>query len=702
MAYEYPRARRSDAVLRLHGKDHPDPYDWLEDPDAEETKQFVDAQNKITGAYLEGSEGREKFRDRVTELYDYPKYGTPFKRGSRYFHFYNEGLQPQSVLFVQDSLDGEKREFLNPNKLSEKGIISLGSYAFSEDAELMAYTLSESGSDWNTVHVMDVATASPLPDVLQWVKFSSLAWTHDGKGFFYNQYPQPAESNQKEELTAVNKNQKVYYHRTGTPQSEDTLVYEDPSQPDWMFGTEVSVCGRYLLLTISHSCDPVNKLYYADLKEAAGNLGSLQFVRLIDNFEASYEYIHNTGTLLYLRSNRNAPRYCLLAVDMANPDQENWRTILAEHAKDVLEWVLPVAETKMLVCYLQDVKSVLQLHTLSTGDLLQNVPLEIGSVVAVSGRHDQTEVFLKHMSFLNPGTIFRMDVSGPAPYAVTTYLATPLKGLNANDFTTEQVFYTSKDGTRIPMFIVAGKDMQRNGSNPTLLYGYGGFNNSVTPSFSVARLVFIHHYGGVLAVANIRGGGEYGKEWYRGGSLTTKQNCFDDFQAAAEYLIAHSYTKTPKLAIQGGSNGGLLVGACINQRPDLFGAAVAEVGVLDMLKFHKFTIGHAWVSDYGDPDKEEDYNVVIKYSPLHNINAGAQYPAVMLTTADHDVRVVPSHSLKFIAALQHSLPNNKKPLLIRVDTEAGHGAGRPTKKIIDQSTDVFAFIARAVDAQWHD
>eukprot|EP00897_Mesotaenium_endlicherianum_P010788 jgi/Mesen1/9738/ME000695S09056 len=740
----YPPARRDESVVEdYHGTPVADPYRWLEDPDAEETQKFVASQNELTGAVLASCETREKFREKMTELYNYPKYGCPFKYGGRVFYFYNSGLQAQSVLYMQVLLD--------PNALSADGTVALSAYAFSESGALLAYGLSASGSDWQSIRVMRVEAGGgrQLDDELAWVKFSSIAWTHDERGFFYNRYPglglgtTSTASSAMATLTDINLHQQLCYHVLGTPQSDDVLCWQDPENPQWMFGAEVSDDGQYLVVSISAGCDPVNRLYYVRLDELPGGIAGdawrrrpqeqtqqdaasataadgeeaappspspplLPLVKLVDNFEAQYSYVTNEGTSFTFHTNKDAPLYKLTRVDLREP--ATWTDVVPEaETGAVLEWVRCVNRNLLLTCYLHDVKHQLQL------------PLDIGSVRASSGRKDDTEVFYSFASFLTPGTIFRCDVSDVNSLEPLVFREIKVEGFDASAFETRQVFVDSKDGTSVPMFVVARKGLQLDGSHPALLYGYGGFNISITPSFSVARVLFMRHYGGVVAIANIRGGGEYGDRWHKAGALGAKQNCFDDFQSCAEHLIRHGYTSPPRLTIEGGSNGGLLVAACINQRPDLFGCAVAHVGVMDMLRFHKFTIGHAWTTDYGCSDKPDEFQWLIRYSPLHNVRrpwedakevadpTSVQYPATMVLTGDHDDRVVPLHSLKLVATLHHTLLHSVEgespqtnPIIARIETKAGHGAGRPTKKIIDEVSDIYSFVAKVTGATWED
>ncbi|XP_047243151.1 prolyl endopeptidase [Girardinichthys multiradiatus] len=707
MAFQYPQAYRDEAVVDdYHGCKVPDPYSWLEDPDSEKTQAFVNTQNQLTLPFLEECEVRDLFKERMTELYDYPKYSCPFKRGNRYFHFYNTGLQNQSVMYVQESLDAEPTVFLDPNTFSDDGTVALRGYAFSEDGEYLAYGTSASGSDWVEIHFLRVEGAVPLEDRLERVKFSCMSWTHDGKGLFYNSYPdQEGKSDGTE--TSTNLHQKLYYHILGTPQSDDVLCAEFPDHPKWMCGAEVSDDGCYVLLSIREGCDPVNRLWYCDLQTTPqGITGLLPWIKLIDNFDAEYEYVTNEGTLFTFKTNLDAPRYRLINIDFASPDQRNWKELIPQHDKDVIVFATCTYSSYLFVCFLHDVKNVLKMYRLSSGEELRTFPLDVGSIVGFTGRKRDSEIFYYFTSFLSPAIIYHCDLT-KEPLQPHVFREVTVKGFTPADYQTTQIFYPSNDGTQIPMFIVHKKGIKLDGTHPGFLYGYGGFNISITPSYSVSRLIFVRHLGGVLAVANIRGGGEYGETWHKAGMLASKQNCFTDFQCAAEYLIKEGYTSPSKLTINGGSNGGLLVAACVNQRPELFGCAVAQVGVMDMLKFHKFTIGHAWTTDFGCSEDREQFEWLHKYSPLHNIHVpegnGVQYPAVLLLTGDHDDRVVPLHSLKYIATLQHIVGCSTKqtnPLFILVDTKSGHGAGKPTSKVIQEVADTYAFIARCLNLSW--
>lgn len=702
---QYPDVCRDDTVVdTYHGQEISDPYRSLEDPDSEKTKFFVEEQNKISKPFINACPVKEDIEKRITEVWDYPKFGCPKKHGGFYYQFQNSGLQNQSVMYVQSSLDSEPKVFLDPNSLSEDGTLSLRGSAFTEDGLTMAYGLSQSGSDWITIKFKSAPSGEDLPDVLERVKFSSMAWLHDHKGFFYNSYPLQDGKVDGTETTS-NLHQKLYFHRLGTEQKEDVLVAEIVDHPKWMIGAEVSDCGRYLILSPREGCDPVNRLFIVDLQALKDPIsGLLPYKKIVDDFKAEYEYITNEGSVFTFKTNLDAPNYKLINIDVNNPDPENWATLVTEKSPAVLEWAACVNGNKLILCYLSDVKNELYVHDLTSGRQIFQFPLNVGTVSGFSGKKKGTEVFYQFMSFLTPGIIYHCDMSGQE-YKPKIFKEISVKGFDATLFETEQVFFKSKDGTTVPMFIVHKKGLKKDGNNPTMLYGYGGFSISITPSFSPSRIVFLQNLGGVYAVANIRGGGEYGETWHKAGSLGKKQNVFDDFQWAAQYLIKENYTNNKRLFINGGSNGGLLVGACLNQRPDLFAAGIAQVGVLDMLRFHKFTIGHAWITDYGSSDNAEQFQWLIKYSPLHNMPkpSSQQYPSLLLLTGDHDDRVVPLHSLKFIAELQNkfgSLDIQKNPLLIRVDTKSGHGAGKPTAKVIEELADIYSFVYQTVGLKW--
>lgn len=679
----YPPTRTADQVDDYHGTPVADPYRWLEDTDSAETRAWVEAQNKLTFGFLESIPQRQLIRQRLTELWNYPRAWAPLRKGGRYFQLRNSGLQNQDVLYVLDSPDGEPRLLLDPNTLSEDGTVALHGWALSENGRYLAYATSASGSDWQTWHVRDVDSAQDLPDLVEWSKFSRAAWKNDGTGFFYAAYDRPSQG---QEYQGANYFQKLYFHRLGTSQKADILVYERPDQKEWGFSPQVSEDGRYLVVEVWVGSDVRNRLFYKDLHN------NEPFVELISELEAGYNFIGNDGPVFYFRTNLQAPRGRLIAVDIHQPDQANWRTLIPE-APDVLE-AIKIVKDQFVAIYLHDAYHQMRRFRID-GTPLGEIKLPmIGSIIYDSdnwgfngGRHDP-DLFYAFQSFACPTTIYRYDFATDT----SQVLFTPPIAFDFSPYVTRQVFVSSKDGTRIPMFLVHRRDMPASPPQPTLLYGYGGFAVSLTPGFAVSRLAWLE-MGGVLAVANLRGGGEYGEEWHQAGTFEHKQNVFDDFIACAEHLIASGITSRDKLAIQGGSNGGLLVGACLTQRPDLFAAALPAVGVMDMLRFHKFTIGWAWVSDYGCSDQPEAFKYLYAYSPLHNLKPGTPYPATLVTTADHDDRVVPGHSFKFAAALQ-AAQGGPAPTLIRIQTKAGHGFGKPTAVIIDEYADMWAFLAK--------
>lgn len=677
----YPSSPYSDRVDDYHGTTVTDPYRFLEDPDSEETKAWVEAQNKVTFGYLNEIPAREKIKQRLTKLWDYEKYSIPFQEGENYFYFKNDGLQNQSVLYTLKTLDGEPKVLLDPNKLSADGTVALSGLSISENGKLLAYGLSSSGSDWQEWKVRDVETTEDLPDHLKWIKFSGASWTNDNQGFFYSRYDEP---NEKTKLEDVNYYQKLYYHKLGTSQSEDTLIYQRPDQKEWGFGGGVTEDGHYLVISVWSGTDSKNLFFYKDLTNP-----NAEVVELIKEFEADYSFIDNDDSVFYFRTDLDAPRAKVIAIDSKNPQKSAWQEIIPQ-AVETLESV-GILNNQFVADYLKDAHSQVKIFHLN-GTFVREVELPgLGSVGGFNGKRHDTETFYSFTSFTTPPTIYRYDiVSGKSQV-----FRQPKVDFNPADYETKQVFYGSKDNTQVPMFITYKKGIKLDGNNPTLLSAYGGFNISLTPNFSVGTLVWLE-MGGVYAVPNLRGGGEYGEEWHQAGMKLKKQNVFDDFIAAAEWLIGNGYTKSDKLAIAGGSNGGLLVGACMTQRPDLFGAALPAVGVMDMLRFHKFTIGWAWISEYGSPDNLEEFKALYAYSPLHNLKPGTAYPATMITTADHDDRVVPAHSFKFAAALQ-AAHTGENPVLIRIETKAGHGAGKPTAKIIEESADKWAFLVRTLD-----
>lgn len=678
--FKYPESKRMDQIDDYHGTKVADPYRWLEDTDSDETRAWVASQNKATYSYLDEIPARAQIKERLTRLWNFEKYDTPFKEGSRYFYGKNDGLQNQSVIYTATSLEAPGEVLIDPNTLSSDGTVALSGIAVSHDGKLMAYGLSVSGSDWQEWKVRDVQTKKDLPDLIKWVKFSAASWTPDGKGFFYSRYDEPGE---KTKMAAANYFQKLYFHRIGTLQSEDILIYERPDQKEWGFGGNVTEDGRYLIINVWRGTDPKNRVYYKDLHARDG-----QVVSLLDEFDASYTFVGNDGPLLWFQTDLNAPRGRLIAIDTTKPERKNWKELVPQAAETLTG--VNVVHDMFIASYLRDARTQVKVFTLD-GAFAREVDLPaIGSAWGFGGKRKDRETFYGFTGFTTPTTIYRYEVAT----GKSTIFRRPKVDFNPGDYETKQVFYKSKDGTRVPMFIVHKKGLVLNGSNPTYLYGYGGFNISTVPAFSVSSLVWME-LGGVYASANLRGGGEYGEDWHQAGTKLQKQNVFDDFIAAAEWLIANKYTSTPKLAIGGASNGGLLVGAALTQRPDLFGAALPAVGVMDMLRFQKFTIGWAWIADYGSSDNQEEFKALYAYSPLHNIKPGTRYPPTLVTTADQDDRVVPGHSFKFAAALQ-AAQGGPAPILIRIETKAGHGAGKPTSKVLDEIADRWGFLVRTL------
>ena len=673
----YPATKRVELVENQFGVQVADPYRWLEtdvrnDP---EVRSWVTAQNEVTDAFLATLPARDAFKQRITQLYDYERFGIPEKDGGRYFYTRNDGLQNQSVLYVRETLTGEPRMLIDPNTWSADGATALGEWVASEQGDKVVYSIQEGGTDWRIVRVLDVATAQPLADEVKWVKFSGLAWAKDGSGFYYSRFPEPKEG---AAFQSLNENHQVYFHKIGTPQSQDRLMFATPDKPELNHFAEVSDDGRWLIVTSSSGTDDRYEVRLIDLARRSAKPRVL-----IPGFEHNWSYIGNRGSTFFFITDEGAPRQRIVSLDIAQASPKP-KTIVPED-----EATLQGADLvggKLIASYLKDAKSEVRVHALA-GALERTIALPgIGTATGFYGEYDDPETFFAFTSFNRPTTIYRYDASS----GQVTPWAEPKVAFNPDDYRVEQVFYTSKDGTRVPMFIV--RKAGTAGPAPTLLYGYGGFDISVTPAFSPTRMAWLEK-GGVYAVANLRGGGEYGKAWHDAGRLANKQNVFDDFIAAGEYLKANGITSPDGLAIEGRSNGGLLVGAVVNQRPDLIDAAHAAVGVMDMLRFDQFTAGRYWVDDYGYPNKEPDFRTLLAYSPYHNIRPGVDYPPVLVTTADTDDRVVPGHSFKYISALQAADPDGD-PHLIRIETRAGHGSGKPTAKIIEEAADVYAFLAR--------
>ena len=669
---DYPNIKKDDVVEDYHGTKIADPYRWLEDDHSDDTGEWVKAQNQVTFSYLDQIPYREAIKNRLEEIWNYERYSTPFKEGGKFYFFKNDGLQNQSVLYAQNTLEDEPSLVLDPNKFSEDGTASLGSISFNKSGDLLAYQISEGGSDWRKVYIKDLKNNKVLTDELEWIKFSGISWF--GDGFFYSRYPQPKED---DKLSGANQFHQVYYHKLGTPQSEDVLTYADRANPKRNMYASTTDDERYLTLSIVESTSG-NALYFRDLSKKSN-----EFIPIWESFDNDFQVIDSDGKELLVLTNYKAPNNKLIAINTDSPEEKNWKTIIPE-SKDALRNINLIGG-KIIATYIHDASSKVQIHDMN-GQYVSDLNLpSIGTVGGFSGKKNQDDAFFAFTSFTRPTTIYSFNI---ASQKVDIFKA-PKVNFKSEDYVTEQVWFKSKDQTRVPMFLTYKKGLKMDGARPTKLYGYGGFDIPILPSFSVANTVLIEN-GGIYAVANIRGGGEFGKEWHKAGTLDRKQNVFDDFIAAAEYLIDHDYTNNEKLAIEGRSNGGLLVGACMTQRPDLFKVAFPGVGVLDMLRYHEFTIGWAWATDYGRSDDPDAFKYLIKYSPLHNVKP-AEYPATMVTTADHDDRVVPAHSFKFISELQNKHQGDN-PVLIRVDVDAGHGAGKSTSMRIKEAADMNSFM----------
>ncbi|MDR1056437.1 MAG: prolyl oligopeptidase family serine peptidase [Prevotellaceae bacterium] len=681
---DYPETKKLEQKDTYFGTEVADPYRWLEDDNSTETNAWVEAENKITFDYLNKIPFRKQIEDRLTQLWNYPKEGAPYKRGNRWFFSRNEGLQNQYVMYVKDSEDGEARILLDPNKLSDDGTVALAGTSIDNSGKYLAYMISDAGSDWRIAYVMDIETGEKLSDELRWIKFSGLSWYKNG--FFYSRYDAPVDGNL---LTAKNEFHKVFYHKLGTPQLEDQLIFVDNKNPLRNCNAEVSDDERYLFIYQSQSTDG-NILYVKDLEKDS------KLMQFNDFFENNFSVIDIIDNKLLIETNYKASNYCVLSVDINKPELANSTVFIPEDPNAVLQGVQYVGG-KLFGSYMKDAHSQVRIFDTKGAQQGELKLPTVGTCSGLSGEPDEDVAYFTFTSFTFPSVIYRYEVS---KNEYTEYLK-PKIDIDLNLYESKQVFYTSKDGTKVPMFIVHKKGLKLDGNNPALLYGYGGFNSSLQPSFSVSRLVWMEN-GGVYAMANIRGGGEYGKAWHEAGTKMQKQCVFDDFIAAAEYLIQEKYTSSSKLAVQGGSNGGLLIGAVVNQRPDLFGVAIPQVGVMDMLRYHMFTIGWAWAGDYGkSDDSKEQFEYLYKYSPLHNIRSDVDYPATLIMTADHDDRVVPAHSFKYAATLQEAQREHKNPMLIRIQTRAGHGAGTPTKAAIEQQADIYSFILKNMGLTYH-
>jgi prolyl oligopeptidase len=666
----YPEAKKVDQKDDYKGLVVEDPYRWLEDTDSAETKAWVEKENELTASFLEKLPQRKEIKERLTKLWNYERYGAPDHVADRYFYFKNDGLQNQAVLYVTGSLDDPGKVLLDPNTLSADGTVALGGYAFSEDARFMAYGLAKSGSDWTEWKVRDVATGKDLEDKLEWIKFSGVSWKKDGSGFFYSRYDEPRDGKDS------NYFQKLFWHKLGTAQSQDVLIYKRDDEKEWGFGAEVTEDGRYLIISVWKGTDPKNQVFYQDLT-AKGPV-----LELFKGFEHGWDFLENEGTTFFFKTDLDAPRGRIVKVDLARPEA---LVEVVPQAEETIEAVHAVGG-RLLIAYLKDAHTVVRVFD-PDGKRLGDVALPgIGSASGFGGKKTDKETFYAYTSYTAPTTIYRYDVAENT----STVWKRPRVDFDPDAYESRQVFVTSRDGTKVPLTIASKKGVKQDGKNRLILYGYGGFNVSLTPYFSVETLAWLER-GGVYAVANLRGGGEYGEPWHKAGTRHKKQNVFDDFIACAEWLESSGWTSRSRLAIEGASNGGLLVGACLTQRPDLFGAALPDVGVMDMLRFQKFTIGWAWTDDYGSSDDPEDAKVLRAYSPYHNVKAGTHYPPTLITTADHDDRVVPGHSFKFAAALQ-AAQGGEAPILARIETKAGHGAGLPLTKAIEKIADQLAFL----------
>lgn len=676
LAMDYPESKRLDLKETIHGVEVPDPYRWLEE-DSKETQDWVQRQSKFATDYLKTLPYRAQISKKLQSRINYERFTVPFKEGGRYFYTRNDGLQNQNVLYVATSLNAKPRVLLDPNRLSKDGTVALGGTSVSDDGKLLAYSTSASGSDWQEWKVRDVATGKDRKDHLKWVKFSDVSWTKDSKGFFYSRYDAPKAG---AALQEQNYYQKLYYHRLGTPQASDMLIYQRKDQKEWGFDGSVTEDGKYLVISIWQGSNPENRVYVADISKGM----KIKPIVMFGNPDAEYSVLGNDGSKFFVKTNKGAPNGKIIAVDTVRKIAP--RVVIPE-AKETLEGASMVGG-KIVTTYLKDAHSQVKVFG-KDGKFVREVKLPgLGSVGGFGGRMKETETFYNYTSYTTPSTIYRYDLSS----GKSTVFKKPKVNFDPAKYETKQVFFPSKDGTRIPIFLTYRKGIKMDGSNPTLMYGYGGFVSNETPYFSVINLSWID-MGGIYAHVVLRGGGEYGEEWHKAGMLHNKQNVFDDFIGAGEYLIAKKYTSTPKLAISGASNGGLLVGACMTQRPDLFGACLPAVGVMDMLRFQRFTIGWAWQGEYGFVDKVDDFKYLLGYSPYHNIKEGTAYPPTLITTADHDDRVVPAHSFKFVAEMQHA-QSGDNPIIIRIETKAGHGGGKPITKVIEEVTDTYAFLIK--------
>jgi prolyl oligopeptidase len=682
-ALAYPKAHKVEQVDDYFGTMVNDPYRWMEDVDSPEVTEWIEQENRLTRGILDNVPGREAMQQRLMDLINFERYTAPVRKGTRYFYSHNSGLQNQNVLYWTEGLDGEPNVLLDPNTMSADGTVAINALSISDDGRFAAYSIADAGSDWVKWHVREVATGEDLPDIVAWSKFSSASWLKDGTGFFYEGYDPP----QGDALKAANYFHKIFFHKLGTPQSEDLLVFDRPDDKEMNVGAAVTDDGRYLIIYETKGSSPNNQLSIKDLQRA-----DAPAVKIADTSDAVYSPIDNDGTRFWVHTTFQAPNGRVVEIDLEQPGREHWKTIIPE-SESHLDSVSMIDDT-LIANYLADAQSMVELHT-RNGALIERLVLPaIGTAAGFAGKRTETETFYQFSNFTTPATIYRLDMKTRR----STIYRQPRLKFDPAQYETKQIFYISKDGTRVPMFLSHKKGLKFDGSNATLLYGYGGFNISLRPEFSSGNLLWME-MGGVYAQPSLRGGGEYGEAWHQAGTKLVKQNVFDDFIAAAEWLIANKYTSAPKLAISGGSNGGLLVAACEIQRPDLFGAALAAVGVMDMLRFDKFTIGWAWKTDYGAPSEDEaEFHAIYRYSPLHNLREGVAYPATLITTADHDDRVYPAHSFKFAAAMQ-AAQTGLKPILIRIETRAGHGGGMPLTKRVELVVDQFTFLRQQLHMQ---
>jgi prolyl oligopeptidase len=674
---DYPKPHTVNQVDDYHGTKVTDPYRWMEDSKSPEVQAWIESENKLTNSYLSTIPQREKIKQRLTELWNYERYSAPSKIGNFYIYSKNDGLQNQSVLYITESLDDPGRVFFDPNKLSTDGTAALNGSRFTDDGKLWAYGVAIGGSDRTEWHVRDVATGKDLPDTLRPNRQGGISWLKDNSGFFYSRFP---DAQTGAELKGNTYNQKIYFHKLGTPQADDVVIYERPDDKEFFVGGFVTEDGNWLVINVGKGTSPKNMVYFRNLTMQRGAI-----LPLVDKLEANYSFVGNDGSTFYFQTDKDTPRGRLVSVDVL-ANEKVWKDVIPQAAETLNN--VQFVNDQFVANYLKDAYTQLKIFDRS-GKLVRDVKLPgIGSAGGFGGKRFDAETFYSYSSFNAPPTIYRYDMRS----GKSTLFRQAKVGIDPANYEVKQVFYPSKDGTKVPMFIVHKRGLKLDGSNPTILYGYGGFNIPSTPGFSIARMVWLE-MGGVYAVANIRGGSEYGEAWHEAGTKLKKQNVFDDFIGGAEWLIANKYTSPQKLAIQGGSNGGLLVGAALNQRPDLFAAALPAVGVMDMLRFPKFTIGWAWTSDYGSPENPDEFKAIYAYSPYHNVKPGTKYPATLVTTADHDDRVFPAHSFKYTAAMQ-AAQAGEAPVLIRIETKAGHGAGKPTTKQIEEVADIYGFLMK--------